>query len=118
MGGDQLITGLDLQLRIGEGRQLANHAGGAWAGGGLEVVPPEAAIGMEDQQHRLFGLHQPGGHQGYQFEKTVDIGAAAQGKTKAGEQLLMAALLMIETVNQWAQRTSQPQNPLGLGKPS
>jgi hypothetical protein len=30
----------------------------------------------------------------------------------------MAALLMIETVNQLAQRSGQPQNPLGLGRPS
>ena len=69
----------------------------------MELVPPQLAIGMEGHQQGPLGLHQAGCHQGHQLQEAVEVGETTQGKGQGGQQLLVAALLPAEAVEQLAQ---------------
>ena len=71
----------------------------------MELLPPKAPIGMEDHQRRPLRFHQAGGHQGHQLQETLEVGEAAQRKRQRGQQLLVAALLLPQAVEQLAQRS-------------
>ena len=71
----------------------------------MELLPPKAPIGMEDHQRGALRFHKAGGHQGHQLQKTLEVGEAAQCKRQRGQQLLVAALLLPQAVEQLAQRS-------------
>ena len=70
----------------------------------MQLLAPEAAIGVKHHQERPFRLHQAGRHKRHKLEKTTEVGEAAQGKPQRSQEFLVAALLAAEAVEQLPHR--------------
>jgi multidrug resistance efflux pump len=79
----------------------------------MELLAPEAPIGMEHHQHSTLGLHQPGRQQGHELQEAAEVGEAAQGEAERRQQLLVAALFAAEAVEQLTQGGRGAQARLG-----